>query len=221
MQLKKYGPGTIRYKFRMARFAKVSSLIQRLAATREVVRILDLGGTPDYWATLFGDGQAPNVHITLLNQKETEVPSPQFLSVAGDACAVEAPDNSFDMVHSNSVIEHVGAWSNQVRMAGEVRRLAPTYYIQVPYMWFPFEPHFHTLFFHWWPEQTRARMLLKRSYGFIPKQDTLADAHQMLEHHRLLDLSQFKALFPDAETTHERVFGFTKSLMATRDRIDA
>lgn len=142
--------------------------------------------------------------------------NPQFSTLHGDACAVEAPDNAYDLVHSNSVIEHVGTWSRQVQMADEVRRLAPHYYIQTPYMWFPYEPHFMAVGFHWLPEQTRARAMLRRRHGHKARQPDAMAAHRLIENFRLLHVTQMQALFPDAQILRERFFGLTKSLMAVR-----
>ncbi|NJK36721.1 MAG: class I SAM-dependent methyltransferase [Oscillatoriales cyanobacterium RM1_1_9] len=44
----------------------------------------------------------------------------------GDACEVlDFSDNSFDLVFSNSVIEHVGSLERQTVFAQNVQRLSP------------------------------------------------------------------------------------------------
>jgi hypothetical protein len=100
--------------------------------------------------------------------------------------------------------------------AGEVRRLAPRYFVQTPYFWFPIEPHFSALFFHWRSEQDRARALLKRRYGFFERQPDIGCAMRAVQDARLLDKAQFQYLLPDARHIDERVGGITKSLIAIR-----
>ena len=87
------------------------------------MKVLDLGGLPGTWR----DAPGP-LQITVLNLPGTamtpESGDHRFSYLEGNACHVEAlRDGSFDMVFSNSVIEHVGAEDQQQAFAQEVRRL--------------------------------------------------------------------------------------------------
>lgn len=56
-------------------------------------------------------------------------------------------DREFDIVYSNSVIEHLFTKGNQVKMANEVRRVGNNYYIQTPNYYFPLSRIGYFLFF--------------------------------------------------------------------------
>jgi hypothetical protein len=132
-----------RNRFRVKRFARFLGIVDDIIARKGQCLILDSGGRMEHWsamADLYGDR---DIRVTLVNLEAEETTDPRFTSVAGNACAMpEFADNSFDLVYSNSVIEHVGRWSDQKRMAAEVRRLAPHHFIQTPDYWCPIEPHF-------------------------------------------------------------------------------
>lgn len=214
-------PNSLSSRFRQARARRVVELIRAVHAERGEVRIIDLGGEPDYWSRLFDrellDGC--RTRITLVNPQRFEVDDPLFEAAVGDACALpEHADLSFDIVHSNSVVEHVGDWPRMEAFAAEVRRLAPRYYVQTPYFWFPIEPHFSSPFFHWRSEQARARALLRRRHGFAERARDMGQAMRDVQHARLLDKQQFRYLFPDARHIDEKAAGLTKSLIAIRDR---
>lgn len=125
-------------------------------------------------------------------------------------------DKSFDLVHSNSVIEHVGRWQDMKAMAHEVRRLAPSYLVQTPYFWFPIDPHWATAFYHWLPQSIRVSMLMRRPRWHLEKIPDVDTAMQIIESIVLLDYKMLAELFPDALIHRERFFGFTKSLIAVR-----
>ena len=128
----------------------------------------------------------------------------------------EFGDDSFDIVHSNSVIEHVGGWRDMMAMAEEVRRLAPAYFVQTPYFWFPIEPHARTPFLQLLPESMRYRLFLLRRNGYYPKARDVSHAMLLMQDARLLDRTQMRALFPDAHLQIERAFGLIKSMIAIR-----
>ncbi|WP_174301302.1 class I SAM-dependent methyltransferase [Caulobacter sp. S45] len=212
-------PNSLAMRFRRARSAKVRQLIETIHAERGACRILDLGGEPGYWS-LFDRGflEAKGVSILLVNPTPQVVDDPMFETLTADACELpQIESGRFDLVHSNSVIEHVGDWRRCEAFAAEVRRLAPRYYIQTPYFYFPIEPHFSEPFFHWRSEQARARLLLRKGRGwFSRKAQDLGEAMRVVQHARLLDKTQFKFLFPDADHVDERVITLTKSLIAIR-----
>ena len=204
-------------RFRRKRFGLFRELLLQKCAGKTSIRIADIGGARNYWEGLRACWSDLPLEITIINIGAEPLDDPPFFIRPGDACDLSHyDDNSFDVVHSNSVIEHVGQWPEVAAMAREVRRLAPHYYIQTPDFAFPFEPHFRTLFFHWYPEVVRARMIMKRRHGFIGPEKTLTDAMLNVQAINLLNKRQMGDLFPDARIVHERILGFAKSLVAIR-----
>jgi hypothetical protein len=203
--------------YRRRRFGLFLNLIDQILLTRKTCRILDIGGVPEYWENVRDIIGQRNCHVTLLNLTSHSVDSTFFESLVGDGRDIPwLTDKSFDLVHSNSVIEHVGRWQDMKAMAHEVRRLAPSYFVQTPYFWFPIEPHCATAFFHWMPRSIRVSMLMRRPrwhWGQAPDVDT---AMQLIESAVLLDHQMLAALFPDAVIHRERLFCLTKSLIAMR-----
>jgi hypothetical protein len=208
--------------FRKRRAKYITSLIEGVYARNGQCRILDIGGEALYWK-MFDPAylRARRVHITITNieydpDMAVEADPALFTIDTGNGCRLAYPDQSFDLVHSNSVIEHVGRWPDMVAFAAECRRLAPQYYVQMPYFWFPVEPHFGMPFFHWLPEPMRVYLVTRFALGRYPKADTVSRANEWVQSCHLLGRSQFKHLFPDAVIASERVAGMTKSLIAMK-----
>ncbi len=203
--------------FRRRRFSPFVSLVDEVLSTQETCRILDIGGDRDYWADVEDMLGQRRWHVTLLNLTTSPVEDSRFASIAGDARDISSyADMSFDLVHSNSVIEHVGAWRDMKAMAQEVRRLAPRYFVQTPYFWFPVEPHNSTFFFHWMPELIRVSLLMRRPRGRWGQAPDVDTAMRQIQSAVLLDRRMLATLFPDATIHRERIFGLTKSLVAIR-----
>jgi len=178
------------------------------------LKILDIGGTIPFWKSFPDLYKNDRISITIVNINTDEIRDENLHLISGDACALPFQDNSFSVVHSNSVIEHVGHWREMERMAAEVQRLASCYFVQTPNMWFPIEPHFKLPFVHWLPEQTRASIV--QATGRSSKFETAREATLYVQRISLLSTNQMRCLFPDAHIWKERYLGFTKSLVAER-----
>lgn len=195
-----YSPAS---RMRRRRFELFRQLLAGIGGTP---RVIDLGGTPAFWRRM----PKVQVQVTLVNLPDAKLNDlPECCTaMVGDATDLsQFPDNAFDIVFSNSVIEHVGDWSAQQRMAAEVRRLAPRYFIQTPNYYFPIEPHYHAIGVQWLPDSLKRQWL--RANG---KRYDDAALHRI----RLLTEKEMRRLFPDARIWHERVAGLTKSFIAYR-----
>ena len=203
---------------RRRRARRLTQIIGDVARARGGCRIVDLGGEAAYWRGFDLEAfRAWGVRITLVNPEPQAVDHPILTARIADACDLGAiGEGAFDLAHSNSTLEHVGEWSRMAAFASNLRRLAPSYYVQTPYFWFPIEPHFLALGFHWAPEVVRVRALMRRRFGHHRRADTVQEAVETVRSARLLDRTQFTALFPDAGHETERFFGLAKSLIAVR-----
>lgn len=183
---------------------------------RDSTQVLDVGGTPFNWRLA---SRKPRVILLNLPPIEDEIPPDersQLEYVEGDACSLEYDDQSFDVAFSNSVIEHVHTWENQLGFAAEVRRVGKKLWIQTPSYWFPIEPHYLTPFVHWLPKSWRRRVLRNFStWGWIerPSQETVDGR---VDEIRLLTRREMQQLFPDCEIVTERFLLIPKSYIAVR-----
>lgn len=205
-----------RSRFREARFKTyIAPIIASLIAQKGSCRILDLGGDPDYWRFRLPEGE---IRIDILNiDPKQATDDERFSFISGDARDVsQFEDQSFDFVHSNSLIEHVGRWEDIRRTANEIRRLAPRYYVQTPNFWFPIDPHSNTPMLHWLPPPMQRRMVSTRSRGFYARAQTIDQAMGIVEGTTMLDRAQVSELFPDAEVVTENFLFMTKSLIAIK-----
>jgi len=179
-------------------------------------RVLDIGGTPDNWQLL-----AAPPRLVLLNTPRAAADlagAPAW--VAGDGRALPFRDAAFDVVFSNSVIEHVGDADSQRRFAREVARVGRAYWVETPNRWFPVEQHLLTPFIHWLPRSWQ-RALVPRFNWWRVLVPVSADRRDFyIDHYlrdvRLLGPGELRALFPDARILRERVLGVAKSLVALR-----
>jgi hypothetical protein len=198
--------------FRVKRIA----LFYELFEITRSVRVLDLGGTLFFWELAQRHGFAVPT-ITLVNLDKPKTPVPAYAEwLVCDALTLPFPDNRFDIVFSNSLIEHLGSWQKQVRFAAEVRRLAPRHFVQTPSRDFPFEPHLLTPFVHWLPKHIRVRMIRNGTLWGLLTRPTKQRCAELAEEIRLLDDDEMTQLFPKSELKVEKLLRIPKSLIAVK-----
>lgn len=206
---------TLESRFRSRRFEIFRPLLEAALAEKEFVEIVDLGGTEIYWniARDFLDSHRGRIRITLVNLEHVEVKDHTlFRSLIGDACDPDLfEDNSFDFVHSNSVIEHVGDWSRVEMFAGNVLRLGKRHYVQTPNFWFPLEPHFRMFAYQWLPVWLRTWMLTRWNLGFYAREPDWNKALDVVRSINLLNNGEMQRLFAGSVSRRERIAGLAKS----------
>lgn len=177
------------------------------------VKILDIGGTQLFWENCNYHNKN-EVRIIILNLFKEKVKYPNFKSIAGDACDLSSfNDNEFDVVFSNSVIEHLFKKGNQFKMASEVMRVGKYHFIQTPNLYFPIEPHFLFPLFQFLPLKIKIFLLTKTTLIRGIKRDKEA-AEKKVNEIRLLSKKQLKELFPHSLIYEEKFWGMTKSFIA-------
>lgn len=211
------------FRLRSKRIKPLLSMIEAVYRKNGQVRILDVGGTKRYWRIVPDEFLKKNkVQVTILNLSLPKVASDEiYRFMAGDACDLSGlKDNTYDIVHSNSVIEHVGDFARMEKFSNEIRRLARLYFVQTPNFWFPVEPHCMTLFFHWLPKSWRVFLVMRFSLGNWSRQYTYQSALSSVNSAALLKKKRFASLFPDADIKKEWLLFLPKSLIAIKNNLE-
>lgn len=132
-------------------------LYERTFPPRRGERILDVGASSfddlpgeNYFLSRYPyPEQLTAVGVDDLEGLGSRYPGATF--VQADGRKLPFPDASFDVVHSNAVIEHVGPLLDQARFVSELVRVGRSGFVTTPNRWFPFEAHAHLPFVHWLP----------------------------------------------------------------------
>jgi hypothetical protein len=203
-------PSSLAARLRLRRLEFFTGL---LAAVPGPVTILDVGGHAPFWKAM--DVPNERVDVILLNVTHAGEQDPRFRYITGDARDLSEFDSqSIDIVYSNSVIEHVGSFEQQRRMADEVRRVGKRYFVQTPNAYFPIEPHFMFPAYQFLPLDARTFLLTKFRLGWTPRERNWERAKEIAGSIRLLSIPEVSRLFPEASLYRERFGGLTKSVIA-------
>jgi hypothetical protein len=196
---------------------------RRLEITRqrfpdiEDMHVVDLGGTAEAWHR----SQLKPAHVTVVNLFEPGTSTDRVTAVTGDACDAvrvleEAVGRSrFDLVFSNSVLEHVGGHANRQRLAEATRAIAPYHWVQTPYRYFPVEPHWLFPGMQFLPVAARTKIALSWPLAHTPSSSE-AEARASVLWTELIGIAELQDYFPESDILRERVAGLTKSIIAVK-----
>jgi hypothetical protein len=187
--------------FRKRRF---KHFLERFAGCRTIV---DVGGDHTIWKIIGRKNGVVVVNVWAPSERD-EIPY-----VLADGCQLPLADKSIDLAFSNSAIEHVGNFENQVRFAAEMSRVGRQLYCQTPSRLFPVDPHLSAFFLHWLPKSFLTPFVLRyfTFNGWLLGRPYEYDV-------TWLPKSRLRQIFPECTIETERFLGLPKSYIVTRSR---
>ncbi len=180
---------------------KMLAALMAVAQPSEATTVLDVGVTCDQREdSNFFEKLYPHRHrVTALGLEDASFLERQYPGVTfvqGDGLRLPFADNSFDLVVSFAVVEHVGDRQRQQAFIQELCRVGRACYVTTPNCWYPVE--FHTILplLHWLPPSTFRRVLRWLGKDFWAAEDNL----------NLLSRDELQRMFPPEMTLTYRPF---------------
>jgi hypothetical protein len=176
----------------------------------ERMSVIDLGGRVSTWV----GAPARPAHVHIVNLEPPEADVPDWIEVDhADACELpkEIASRQYDLVFSNSVMEHLGGHARRLAFADAVHALSERHWVQTPYRYFPIEPHWLFPWFQHLP--IAARVAITRRWPLVHSRATgsAVDAVMSVE---LLSRTELQRYFPDSRIVVERIGPLVKSITA-------
>jgi SAM-dependent methyltransferase len=197
------------YFHRKSREQKHRIFLTRLRPTPEM-RILNVGATGAHLglaeqfesfykhrSRIVGGG------ISFAEAQDYRHSFPGVEAVVFDGCALPFPDQSFDIVYSNAVLEHLPSPAHVERFAAEVQRVGKGWFVTTPNLWYPIEPHYHLPFVQFLPEESQRKLV--KALGKVP-----------YENLRLFTKREMSRLFAAGEVIASRITFYPETLIAYR-----
>ena len=179
------------------------------------MRVLDLGG----YAALWDLAEVAPASVVAVNLDPRGSSSDLVEYVQADAC--DLPEalrrRDFDLVFSNSLLEHLGGHVQRVKFADTVAKAAPHHWIQTPYRYFPVEPHWVVPFMQFLP--FRARLAIAEHWPHGPANSDTRDRGRAIDEVAMVELvgiTEMRRYFPGSVIWRERFSGLVKSIIAVR-----
>ena len=165
--------------------------------------VIDIGSTPsiDEEQNIFLENTKDNQNITCLSNQDCRILQKKYKNIKnviiGDARNTMLEKGSFEIVHSNATIEHVGSFENQVSFVREMLRISKeSIFIQTPNRFYPIDLHTILPFIHWLPKKIHRKILkfLKKDFYSREENLNLLTAKELKKICEILNIKKFKIL---------------------------
>lgn len=146
---------------------KIERLLD-LSDRLQPIRLLEIGTGSGGIAHYFGTHLGLRCEVAAVDLVDNRLVTDGYVYQKVEGVELPFPDESFDVVITNHVIEHVGDISSQLRHLAEVRRVMRPDgigYLAVPNRWMLIEPHYRLHFLSWLPHRWRTPYLRHTGKG--------------------------------------------------------
>ena len=164
------------YKTRKKIYTKLSKLID----LEQLNSIIDVGVTAD--KTQISSNFFENIYpkpeiITAFSDQDASWMENEYKGlkfIRGTALDMPFDNDTFDLVFSSAVIEHVGSFKNQIKYLNECLRISKKYvFITTPNRFYPIEFHTVLPFIHWLPKKIHRKILRLLGKEFFACEENL------------------------------------------------
>jgi len=169
---------------------KIERLLD-LASRPQPIRMLEVGTGSGGIAHYFGTHPQLRCEVDAVDVHDNRLVTDGYCYHQVHDTQLPFADDSYDVVLTNHVIEHVGDADAQHRHLAEIHRVMKpngVSYLAVPNRWMLTEPHFQLKFLSWWPRAWRTPYLRMVGKGDVYDCEPL----QMRQLERMLDAAGFR-----------------------------
>jgi ubiquinone/menaquinone biosynthesis C-methylase UbiE len=146
---------------------KIERLLN-LAGRPQPMRMLEIGTGSGGIANYFGTHSSLDIRVEAVDVVDNRLTTEGYNFCLVTDTSLPFADESFDVVLTNHVIEHVGDQSAQLQHLQEIQRVMrreAVGYVAVPNRWQVVEPHYKLAFLSWLPRGLRSSYLQLRNRG--------------------------------------------------------
>ena len=165
--------------------------------------LLDIGTTPslDIEQNIILEKTKNNKNITCLSDQDCSILEKKYPNIKdfiiGDGTNTDFKDMSFDIVHSNATLEHVGSYNNQITFVKEAWRVSKKHvFIQTPNRFYPIDFHTNLPLIHWLPKKIHRKILRFIGLNFYSTEENLnlLSESNLINICKKLDIKNFKII---------------------------